>query len=116
MRGFGGISSSDLLLREANEEKWKKDYANKNSFWNGKGYLRLIDVSNNEAKIQVYGSGMSLLSNLFASDEEAAELQRFNERGVLALSPGEVRTITLPGTSAFFRDQVRIKLNKIADV
>ena len=115
MRGFAGASSSDLALRELNEDQWKGQ-SYKNSFWNGKGYLRLVDIENNVAKIQVYDSAISPLGLLFSSEEENQNLERYNERGVLLLSKGDIKTITIPGSSAFFHDQVRIKLNKIGDI
>ncbi|MBU0930282.1 MAG: hypothetical protein KJ623_04395, partial [Nanoarchaeota archaeon] len=114
MRGFGDVSAVDLSLKEQGDENsWRQSSASQDSFWNKKGFLRLIKVENNRAVIQVYNSQISPLS-LFSTTDQGL-LENYQNQAYLTMSPGEIRTFTLPGSSAFFKDQVRIKLNDISD-
>ncbi|MDD5133194.1 MAG: hypothetical protein PHD81_02275 [Candidatus Nanoarchaeia archaeon] len=107
-RGFGDVSSQDLILEESPEETvWKTTQADKNAFFNRKGYLRATLIEGNRAKIQVYGSNFGILSL-----GDASELER---RGVVTMSPGETRVLSLPGVSSFFHDRFSLTLIKVSE-
>ncbi|MFA5176274.1 MAG: hypothetical protein WC413_03390 [Candidatus Nanoarchaeia archaeon] len=107
-RGFGDVSAQDLILKESSvEEDWKKTDSISNSFWNGKGYLRVTKIEGNRAYIQVYGSGFGLLGI-----GDASELER---RGIVVLTKGDSRTMSLPGSSSFFNDRFTLKLNEVSE-
>ncbi len=105
--GFGDKSAVDLVLKESTDEEDWEENAPESSFWNRKGYLRLIDAESGRAKVQLYGSG--LIPAIPYQDDE------FESRGIITLSEGESRILTLPGSSSFFNDRIRIKLNKVTD-
>ena len=108
-RGFGDVNMVDLVLKQMpDEETWKRERANYESFWNGKGYLRLISTRGSTATIQLYGSGMNYLFLPAKPGEEQVN------KGVFTITEGETVTLSLPGTSPFFGDRFRLKLNRIS--
>ncbi|MDD5650832.1 MAG: M23 family metallopeptidase [Candidatus Nanoarchaeia archaeon] len=114
-RGYGDVSTLDMVLKEyGKEEDWKKNPL-ENSFWNKKGYLRLVSINNNEARIEVLDSSFSPISALFGLTQGTTSTQNFQEAGIITLSTGQIKTFTLPGSTPLFHDQVRIQLNKISD-
>jgi len=48
-----GVGQAEFYLRSMDETTWENNYA-ENSFWNGKGYLRLVDVDGENARIALY--------------------------------------------------------------
>ena len=48
-----GINTNKMPLKILTDEEWREQHG-KYSFWNGQGYLRLIDLKEDEATIEVY--------------------------------------------------------------
>lgn len=48
-----GVGQAEFYLKSVNDEEWQNDYV-ENSFWGGKGYLRLMDVNGENARIVMY--------------------------------------------------------------
>jgi hypothetical protein len=48
-----GVGQAEFYLKSVNDESWQNDYV-ENSFWDGKGYLRLKDISGETAKVVLY--------------------------------------------------------------
>lgn len=115
LRGYGDISSVDMVLKESGAaDDWKTN-ADSSSFWNKKGFLRLTSVQGNVAKIQLYDSSLSLVSLITSQQDMNTPLQNYNEQGLLMMGIGETRSFSIPGSSAFFHDQGRIVVNGISD-
>ena len=54
-----GFGSSDLLLKEnADEESWKKSVTIKDSFWNGKGYVRAARIDDKTVNLVLYDNAL----------------------------------------------------------
>jgi len=48
-----GINTNQFVLPLMSQQQWMENYK-KYGFWNGKGYLRVIDIKDKKAKISVY--------------------------------------------------------------
>ncbi len=51
-RAFG-VGAGEFYLPVVSDNQWNLDY-NKNSFWNGRGYLRASDIEGDKARILMY--------------------------------------------------------------
>ncbi len=58
-----GVGRGDYYLEPTSESEWERNYV-ASQFWNGRGYLRVLDVSDGSAKIQVMGSKDKVLRTL----------------------------------------------------
>ncbi|MBU3906771.1 MAG: hypothetical protein KKA64_00805 [Nanoarchaeota archaeon] len=58
-----GVGSASYNLPVLNDEQWNEDYK-QYGFWNGKGYLRIEEISENEADIAIYKDKESRISTL----------------------------------------------------
>ncbi|MEW6063383.1 MAG: transglycosylase SLT domain-containing protein [Nanoarchaeota archaeon] len=97
-RGFGDISMQDLALTEFNDEAVWKQSSEKQEFWKGKGYIRAYDTTSTSARIAVYDSYL-------------------NQIGSFKLNKGEISPyIRLAGSSSFFNDNLRVKLDDISGI
>ena len=66
-----GTGKGDYYLEPMSDDKWQNDYA-ASSFWNGRGYLRVLDVGDGGAKIQVLGSKDKVLRTLTLKEGETS--------------------------------------------
>jgi len=97
-RGFGDISMQDLALTEFNDESAWKESSEKQEFWKGKGYIRAYDTTSTSARIAVYDSYL-------------------NQIGSFKLDKGDISPIVrLAGSSPFFNDNLRLKLDDISGI
>ena len=95
-RGFGDVSKQDLVLTEAIDENvWKQ--GEKQDFWNKKGYLKVSDISSSKATIFVYDTYLNQISSFTLNKDERSPI------------------IKLLGSSPFFNDNLRVKLNEISE-
>ncbi|MBS3087835.1 transglycosylase SLT domain-containing protein [Candidatus Pacearchaeota archaeon] len=66
-----GTGSGDYYLEPMGENEWQQNYM-ASSFWNGRGYLRVLDVENGVARIQVMGSKDNVLRTLTLKEGETS--------------------------------------------
>ncbi len=87
-----GINENTFVLKPVTEKEWEKDYK-QNSFWQGRGYLRVESLQDNKAIISVYQNQKTKI-------------------GTVTLSPGtKSNEIKMPGY--YCGAGVEIQLNNI---
>lgn len=67
-----GIAENQILLEILTDDEWKNTYE-KYGFWNGKGYVRVKDISKDKAKIEVYDEGLRLLHTFNLEEGEISD-------------------------------------------
>ena len=93
---LSGFGANDLVIVEnANEEKWLREVKQGDSFWNGKGYVRVNRVDETSANIALYDGSLRKITTLTLT------------RGQ------EVGPISLYSSGSAFIDRFRVKLNEI---
>ena len=93
-----GIGSSNVYLPILSEDEWEKRKA-QYSFWNGRGYLRLEDISGDSATISVYDSNKKLRTVTLKEGESSDKIgiPGFNCLGKLEL---KLYDLSAPSTRA----------------
>jgi N-acetylmuramoyl-L-alanine amidase len=71
-----GLNTQQFILPLMTPQEWQNSYK-KYSFWNGKGYVRLQEIKDNNAKISVY---INALSNPLKTSQELREGNGFSVR------------------------------------
>jgi len=66
-----GTGKGDYYLEPMSEDEWDRKYV-ENSFWNGRGFLRVLDVGEGSAKIQVMESRDKVLRTLTLKEGETS--------------------------------------------
>ena len=66
-----GTGRADYYLEPMGDDEWQNNYA-ASSFWRGRGYLRVSDVSDGSAKIQVMSSKDKVLRSLTLKEGETS--------------------------------------------
>ncbi len=89
-----GIGRADFYLPVLSETEWDSKYPYY-SFWDGKGYIRVNDVTNTEATISIYDNNLKKLTT--------TKLEKGEESG----------SMNFPGFDCFAN--FKLKLNEIAN-
>ncbi|NPE26403.1 transglycosylase SLT domain-containing protein [Methanococcoides sp. SA1] len=66
-----GTGRSEYYLEPLSEEEWEADYE-ASSFWNGRGYLRVLDIEDGEVRVQVMESKDKVLRTLNLKEGETS--------------------------------------------
>jgi len=66
-----GVGKGDYYLEPTSDDDWNRDYM-ASSFWNGRGYLRVLDVSDGTARIQVMRDKDTVLRTLNLKEGETS--------------------------------------------
>jgi len=107
-----GTGRGDYYLQPMGEDEWDKDYA-VSSFWNGRGYLRVTDISEGSAKIQVMESKDKVLRTLNLKEGETSAssyLPGFYCKAALKVKltgltvPEDMALLNVDGQSIWVRD------------
>lgn len=66
-----GVGRSEFYLEPTGEDEWQSNFM-ASSFWNGRGFLKVLDVADGKAKIQVMGSKDNVLRTLTLKEGETS--------------------------------------------
>jgi hypothetical protein len=58
-----GVGQAEFYLEKKNEDEWEKG-SYKSSFWQGKGYVRVDEISGEGARVILYDSNMNVVKSL----------------------------------------------------
>ncbi|MBT6735038.1 hypothetical protein HOA69_01635, partial [Candidatus Woesearchaeota archaeon] len=98
--GFGMLSTQSFnLVAQPNEEAWLKSLAD-STLWGGKGYIRVLDINANTARVQVYDANKRKtgISNI-----------------VKLIEGAEPKEIMLPGAPSMLENRINIKLERVSN-
>jgi len=87
-----GVGQHEYYLPVQSRDDWEKDYV-KNAFWKGKGFVRVEDVGNNRATVNLYADQDTVFRSVTVKEGETSGI------------------IYFPGY--YCRAGLRVKLNKI---
>jgi len=108
-----GVSSQDLILPEVSEEEFDNlDQAKKQqySFFNGRGYLRVVSLDASRARFAVYNKDLNLITAILPTQ---AKTEREQITTVTVSENSESSAMTLSYMANPFTDLFRIRVNKI---
>lgn len=108
-----GVSSQDLILPEITEEEFDNmDMAKKQqmSFFNGRGYLRVVSLDSSRARFAVYNKDLNLITAIMPTQ---AKTEREQLTTVSVSENSESSPMTLSYMANPFTDLFRIRVNKI---
>ncbi|MCK4650417.1 hypothetical protein KAT36_04275 [Candidatus Pacearchaeota archaeon] len=66
-----GTGKGDYYLEPMSDEEWDRNYMS-SAFWNGRGFLRVLDIGDGKAKIQVMESRDKVLRTLTLKEGETS--------------------------------------------
>ncbi len=107
-----GTGRADYYLEPMNDEQWQKNFET-SSFWNGRGYLRVSDVSDGRAKIQIMAGQNKILRSLNLKEGETSSssyLPGFYCKAGLKVKltditvPEDMALLNIDGQSIWVRD------------
>ena len=97
--GFGSFGTQSLNLQAyPDEDNWKESALEESKIWGGRGYLRVIEITGNSAKVQLYDGG---LRKLFLGGSETL------------VSGSEAKQFHLPGAPTLLENFLTVKLDEI---
>jgi hypothetical protein len=67
-----GVGQAEFYLESMNDEEWAANYK-QNSFWSGRGFLRVIDVYGDEAKIGIYTDQDNLIKTITVKEGKTSD-------------------------------------------
>ncbi|MBT6995557.1 transglycosylase SLT domain-containing protein [Candidatus Woesearchaeota archaeon] len=98
--GFGVLSTQSFnLAPQENEEAWLQNDLGDSSLWGGRGYIRVIEINGNTARVQLY-------------DGNKRKIGFTNQ--VKLTAGGESKEVTLPGAPTLLENRINLKLERIS--
>jgi len=93
-----GVGQADYYLPTMSDADWEEDYVN-NAFWKGRGYLRLADVNQNSATVQIYNSKDNVYRTVTLQEGQTSELSYFPGYYCMAGMKVKLHKVSAPGDS-----------------
>jgi tetratricopeptide (TPR) repeat protein len=98
--GFGVLSTQSFnLAPQGNEEAWLQKDLDDSSLWGGRGYIRVVEINGNTARVQLYDGNKRKIG--FANQ-------------VKLTAGGEPKEVTLPGAPTLLENRINLKLERIS--
>ncbi len=98
--GFGVLSTQSFnLAPQKDEEAWLNKELKDSALWGGRGYIRVIEINGNTARVQLYDGNKRKIG--FANQ-------------VKLTAGGEPKEVTLPGAPSLLESRINLKLERVS--
>lgn len=108
-----GVGAAEFYLETVNDADWAYDYE-ASSFWNGRGFLRLIDVQGDTARVAIYSDQNRILNELTLKEGQTSNRIYFPGFYCQAGLRVKLNTITSDADSAILDidgDKIAVRQN-----